>query len=110
MNRSLSKLTFSSSDGDLTLQIEASMMEADFSRTQLGASGAMILSTFLPKCNGAMTSLNLASNMTGSGGAEHVAEAIKVSECVAAFFVYQCPSDQWFNLAVVCHFRRIWRH
>jgi hypothetical protein len=39
--------------------------------------------------NGAMTSLNLASNMIGSEGVKHVAEAIKVS-VLLRFFWYQC--------------------
>jgi hypothetical protein len=48
---------------------------------------------------GAMTSLNLSSNEIGSEGAMHVAEAIKVRNCVVAvvFEPNSCRSDHWFN-------------
>jgi hypothetical protein len=44
--------------------------------------------------NGAMTSLNLASNELGAEGAKIVAEAIKVTMCAPAIIMapFRCPS------------------
>jgi Ran GTPase-activating protein (RanGAP) involved in mRNA processing and transport len=52
--------------------------------------------------NGAMTSLNLASNGLGAGGAKVVAEAIKVTECTPAIILvpFSCPSD--FSINCCC--------
>jgi Ran GTPase-activating protein (RanGAP) involved in mRNA processing and transport len=47
-------------------------------------SGVAALADVIPGM-GAMTSLNLASNMIGSEGAQHVAEAIKVSVLLRFF-------------------------
>jgi hypothetical protein len=53
--------------------------------------------------NGAMTSLNLASNAIGSEGAKHVAEAIHVSVLLRLFW-YQCDAHLTSgSTAVVCH-------
>jgi hypothetical protein len=50
-----------------------------------GAEDAIMLAAEIID-NGAMTSLNLASNMIGSEGAKHVAEAIKVSVLLRLFW------------------------
>jgi hypothetical protein len=47
-----------------------------------------------------MMSLNLASNLIGSEGAKHVAEAIKVSKCVVLNHVYLTNG----STAAVCHY------
>jgi hypothetical protein len=49
--------------------------------------------------SGVMTSLNLSSNTIGSEGAVHVAEAIKVRNCVVAVVLVpkSGSSDHWFN-------------
>jgi Ran GTPase-activating protein (RanGAP) involved in mRNA processing and transport len=49
--------------------------------------------------NRAMTSLNLSDNKLGPKGAEHLAEGIKVINCVVAVICapFSCPSDHWFN-------------
>jgi hypothetical protein len=60
--------------------LELGMAEADLSNKNLGAGGAIIVSAWIThKDNGAMTSLNLASNNIGNEGAKAVANAIKVS-------------------------------
>ena len=46
--RSLSKITFGGARQLVTM--ESSMTEADISGKMLGASGAMIVAAFLPKC------------------------------------------------------------
>jgi hypothetical protein len=47
----LSKFTFSGDDSDSRpVTMETSMTTADFSRKGLYASGAIMLSAFLPKC------------------------------------------------------------
>ena len=46
--RSLSKITFGGARQLVTM--ESSMTEADISGKKLGASGAMIVAAFLPKC------------------------------------------------------------
>ena len=46
--RSLSKITFGSAGQLVTM--ERSMTKADISGKMLGASGAMIVAAFLPKC------------------------------------------------------------
>jgi hypothetical protein len=51
-------------------------------------AGIIALANAIPNM-GTMTSLNLASNMIGSEGAKHVAEAIKVSVMLRLFW-YQC--------------------
>jgi hypothetical protein len=52
--------------------------------------------------NGAMTSLNLASNRLGAEGAKTVAEAIKVMKCTPAIILvpFSCPSD--FSINCCC--------
>ena len=54
------------------------------------------------KDNGAMTSLNLASNQLGAKGAKIVAEAIKVTKCTPAIVLvpFSCPSD--FSINCCC--------
>jgi hypothetical protein len=52
--------------------------------------------------NGAMTSLNLASNRLCAEGAVIVAEAIKVTKCTPAIILapFSCPSD--FSINCYC--------
>jgi hypothetical protein len=52
--------------------------------------------------NGAMTSLNLASNELGAEGAKIVAGAIKVTKCTPAIILarFSCPSD--FSINCCC--------
>ena len=52
--------------------------------------------------NGAMTSLNLASNYLGAEGAKIVAEVIKVTKCTPAIILapFSCPSD--FSINCCC--------
>ena len=50
-----------------------------------------------------MTSLNLASNMIGSEGAKHVAEAIKVSVLLRLFWYQFHAHLTNGSTAVVCH-------
>ena len=51
------------------------------------------------KNNGALASLNLASNILGADGAKHVAEAIKVNVSVLRFdwYHFELASHFWFN-------------
>jgi hypothetical protein len=51
------------------------------------------------KGNGAMTSLNLASNYLDADGAKIIAEAIKVIKCAIAVVLapFSYSSDQWLN-------------
>jgi hypothetical protein len=50
-SETLSKFTFSGvSRSPSCITMETSMMEANFSNKYLGTSGAIMLSTFLPKC------------------------------------------------------------
>jgi hypothetical protein len=53
--------------------------------------------------NGAMTSLNLASNRIGSEGAKHVAKAIKVSVLLWLFWYQLYAHLTSGSTAVVCH-------
>jgi hypothetical protein len=79
------------------------MTEADLSQKNLGMGGAFIISAWLThKDNGAMTSLNLASNQLGAKGAKIVADAIKVTICTPAiiFTPFSCPSD--FSINCCC--------
>jgi hypothetical protein len=47
----LSKFTFSGDDEDSEpVTMETSMVEADFGAKGLGASGAIMVAAFLPKC------------------------------------------------------------
>jgi hypothetical protein len=65
--------------------LEVGMTEADFSNKGLQAAGAIIVAAWLShRDKGAMTSLNLASNGLGAGGAKIVAETIKVTKCTPA--------------------------
>ena len=48
LHRSLSKITFGDAYQPVTM--ESSMTKADISGKMLGASGAMIVAAFLPKC------------------------------------------------------------
>jgi hypothetical protein len=59
--------------------------------------GIIALANAIPDM-GAMASLNLASNMIGSEGAKHVAEALKVSVLLRLFW-YQLYAQltKWFN-------------
>ena len=50
--------------------------ELDMSGKKMGADGAIMLAPEIV-ANGALTSVNLASNSIGAEGAKHVAEAIK---------------------------------
>jgi hypothetical protein len=64
------------------------MTEADLSNKNLGVGGAIIISAWLThKDNGAMTSLNLASNNLEAEGAKIVADAIKVTKCTPAIIL-----------------------
>jgi hypothetical protein len=50
-SETLSKFTFSGVSRSFScVTMETSMTEANFSNKHLGASGAIMLSTFLPKC------------------------------------------------------------
>jgi hypothetical protein len=49
-NRAILKFTFSGDDDSKSVTMETSMVEADFSGKDLGASGAIMLSAFIPKC------------------------------------------------------------
>jgi hypothetical protein len=50
-NGAISQFTFSGDSGvSKPVTMETSMVEADFSGKHLGASGAIMLSAFLPKC------------------------------------------------------------
>jgi hypothetical protein len=48
VDRTLAKISFG--DGDQPATMETSMRKGDFSDITLEASGAVILSAFLPKC------------------------------------------------------------
>jgi hypothetical protein len=75
--------------------------ELDMSGKMNGAEDVIMLAAEIID-NGAMTSLNLASNMIGSEGAKHVAEAIRVS--VLRLFWYQFHAHLTNgSTAVVCH-------
>jgi hypothetical protein len=57
--------------------LEVGMTEANFSNKNLGAGGAIIISAWITnKDNGAMTSLNLASNMLRVEGAKIIAAVL----------------------------------
>jgi hypothetical protein len=75
--------------------------ELDMSRKMKGAADASMLVPDIID-NGAMTSLNLASNQLGAKGAKIVAEAIKVTMCTPAiiFTPCSCPSD--FSIHCCC--------
>ena len=62
----------------LTMDAVNMAEELDVSGQNLGAKDAKTMAKFI-KNNGAMTSLNLASNDLKAEGAKHVAEAIKVN-------------------------------
>ena len=52
-NGAMAKFTFSGMVGSREgppVTVETSMTEADFSKKKLGASGAIMLAAFLPKC------------------------------------------------------------
>jgi hypothetical protein len=69
----MNKLNIALSDKSLT--------ELDVSGIGFGAEGVNVVAQYASD-NGAMTSINLSSNEIGSEGAVHVAEAIKVRNCV----------------------------
>jgi hypothetical protein len=46
----LTKFIFSGDDDSKSVTIETTMIVADFSGKDLGVSGAIMLSAFLPKC------------------------------------------------------------
>jgi hypothetical protein len=62
------------------------------------ASGVILLADAI-KNNGALTSLNLSSNLLEAEGAKIVAEAIKVTNYVIAIILapFLCPSGHWLN-------------
>jgi hypothetical protein len=85
--RALSKLIFGGDkyyNGDAWMTpepatLELGMTEVDLCNKGLRNGGAIIVAAWIShRDKGAMTSLNLASNMIGSEGAKHMAEAIKV--------------------------------
>jgi hypothetical protein len=89
----------------LPATLEVGMTEADFRNKDLGVGGAIIISAWLiHKDMGAMTSLNLASNMIGSEGAKHVAEALKVSVLLRLFWYQFHAYLTNGSTAVVCHY------
>jgi hypothetical protein len=65
------------------------------------SSGVIALANAIPDM-GAMTSLNLVSNMLYAEGAKIVAEAIKVHECTPVIILvpFSCPSD--FSINCCC--------
>jgi hypothetical protein len=77
------------------------LTELDLKGRFLDAKDAIVLAEYI-KDNGAMTSLNLASNMLYAEGAKIVAEAIKVTKCTPAIILvsFSCPSD--FSINCCC--------
>jgi hypothetical protein len=65
-------------------------------------SGIIAITDAIPDM-GAMTSLNLASNLIGSEGAKHVAEALKVSVLLRLFWYQLYAHLTNGSTAVVCH-------
>jgi hypothetical protein len=83
--------------------LEVGMAEADFSNKNLRTGGAIIIGAWLThKDKGAMTSLNLASNGLGAGGAKVVAEAIKVTLCTPAISMAPFSSPSGFSNNCCC--------
>jgi hypothetical protein len=80
---------------------DKTLIELDVSGKGLGTEGALVVAEYL-RDNGAMTSLNLASNWLYAEGAKIVAEAIKVTKCTPAiiFISFSCPSD--FSINCCC--------
>jgi Ran GTPase-activating protein (RanGAP) involved in mRNA processing and transport len=76
-------------------------VELDMSNKGFGVAGAIMLAPEIID-NGAMTSLNLASNHLGAEGAKIVAVAIKVTKCTPAIILapFSCPSD--FSINCCC--------
>jgi hypothetical protein len=105
-NRALSKLIFGAPDEDSEWEpavLEIGMMEAGFSNKNLGMRGAIIVSAWLThKDNGAMTSLDLASNNLGAEGAKIVAEAIKVTKCTPVIILVPFPRKSDFSMNCCC--------
>ena len=66
---------------------DKTITELDVSGKNLGTEGALVVSYYLEN-NGALTSLNLASNDLNAEGAEHVAEAIKGHVSALRFIWY----------------------
>ena len=58
--------------------------ELDMSGKNMGADGAIMLAPEIV-ANGALTSLNLASNELGADAAKHIAEAIRVNVSALLF-------------------------
>jgi hypothetical protein len=50
LDGALTTLAFSGDDDSKSVTMETSMTVADFSEKDLGTSGAIMLSAFLPKC------------------------------------------------------------
>jgi hypothetical protein len=75
--------------------------ELDMSGKMRGAADAIMLAPEIID-NGAMTSLNLASNELYAEGAKIIAEAIKVTKCAPAIILapFSCPSD--FSINCCC--------
>ncbi len=63
---------------------DKTITELDVSGQSLGVEGAVVIRRYLEN-NGALTSLNLASNRLEAEGAKHVAEAIKVNVSALRF-------------------------
>jgi hypothetical protein len=72
--------------------------ELDMSGKKIGKEGAIMLAPEIVN-NGAMTSLNLASNSINAEGAKHIAGALKVSKYVLAVILVplSCRYDQYFH-------------
>ena len=66
--------------------LETGMTEADLSNRGLGTGGAVIVGAWIShKDNGALTSLNLATNNLRVEGAKHIAEAIRLNVSALRF-------------------------
>jgi hypothetical protein len=76
--------------------------ELNFSSQRLGAGDAVLITNDI-KDNGAMTSLNLASNYLRADGAKIIADAIKVTKCTPAIILvpFSCHSQ---STAVVWYY------
>ena len=77
---------------------DKALTELDVSGKSLGTEGALVAAEYL-RDNGAMTSLNLASNSINAEGTKHIAGALEVSKCILAVILVlpSCPSDHHFH-------------
>jgi hypothetical protein len=83
----------------LLTMVTVDMSEAlDVAGQNLGTAGAKMMATFI-KGNGALTSLNLASNHLNAEGVKIVAKAIAVTNCAIAVVLapFSCLADHWLN-------------